>query len=121
MLRDHRLYLRQRWFRHAGALRQVADDYERNTGRVIVETFRGGRSPEAIPAVLVAGHGPFAWGRDAAQAVDYALMLEQLARVAYAVRMLAPDAKGLEPFLVDKHYLRKHGKDAYYGQAGRET
>lgn len=99
---------------------EVAGDYERNTGRVIVETLRGGRSPEQVPAVLVAGHGPFAWGRDAAAAVDCAVVLEQLARMAFAVQALTPDARGLEQFLVDKHYLRKHGKDAYYGQDRRE-
>jgi L-ribulose-5-phosphate 4-epimerase len=96
---------------------EVARDYERNTGLVIVETFRGGRrSPEEIPAVLVASHGPFTWGADAFEAVENARVLEYLARMERTVRLLAGDVAGPEPFLVDKHYLRKHGKDAYYGQ-----
>ena len=96
---------------------EVERDYERNTGLVIVETFRKGRrSPEEIPAVLVAGHGPFTWGADPAAAVEHARVLEYLARMERTVRLLAPDAPGLEPYLVDKHYLRKHGKGAYYGQ-----
>ena len=97
--------------------REVEREYERNTGLVIVETFRKGRrSPEEIPAVLVAGHGPFTWGASPAAAVEHACVLEVLARMERTVRLLAPDAPGLEPYLVDKHYLRKHGKAAYYGQ-----
>jgi len=96
---------------------EVERDYERNTGLVIVETFRKGRrSPEEIPAVLVAGHGPFTWGASPAAAVEHARVLEVLARMERTVRLLAPDAPALEPYLVDKHYLRKHGKAAYYGQ-----
>jgi L-ribulose-5-phosphate 4-epimerase len=96
---------------------EVEHEYERNTGRLIVETFRKSRrSPEEIPAVLVAGHGPFTWGASPAEAVEHARMLEYLARMERTVRLLAPDAPGLEPYLVDKHYLRKHGKAAYYGQ-----
>jgi L-ribulose-5-phosphate 4-epimerase len=96
---------------------EVEREYERNTGLVIVETFRKGRrSPDEIPAVLVAGHGPFTWGLSPAAAVEHARVLEVLARMERTVRLLAPDAPGLEPYLVDKHYLRKHGKAAYYGQ-----
>lgn len=96
---------------------EVERDYERNTGLLIVETFRKGRrSPDEIPGVLVAGHGPFAWGASPAEAVEHARVLEYLARMERTVRLLAPDAPGLEPYLVDKHYLRKHGKAAYYGQ-----
>ena len=96
---------------------EVDGEYERNTGLVIVETFRqGGRSPEEIPAALVANHGPFTWGRDALAAVEHARVLEQLARMDHATRLLAPGATPPDPFLIDKHYLRKHGKDAYYGQ-----
>jgi L-ribulose-5-phosphate 4-epimerase len=96
---------------------EVEREYERNTGLVIVETFRKGRcSPEEIPAVLVAGHGPFTWGASPAAAVEHARVLEYLARMERTVRLLSPDAPGLEPYLVDKHYLRKHGKAAYYGQ-----
>jgi len=96
---------------------EVDGDYEGNTGRVIVETFRKGDvSPEEIAAVLVASHGPFTWGRDARHAVANARILEYLARMEIRVRQVAPDARRPEAFLVDKHYLRKHGKDATYGQ-----
>ena len=96
---------------------EVERDYERNTGLVIVETFRKGRrSPDEIPAVLVAGHGPFTWGASPAEAVEHARVLEYVARMERTVRLLAPDAPGLEQYLVDKHFLRKHGKAAYYGQ-----
>ncbi len=98
--------------------REVATDYERSTGLVIVETFRRKRlSPEEIAAVLVLHHGPFAWGRDAAEAVENARALEYLSRMEILVR--ATGSRGVKrpaAFLVDKHYLRKHGKGAYYGQ-----
>jgi L-ribulose-5-phosphate 4-epimerase len=97
--------------------REVARDYERETGRVIVETFRKRRlSPEEIGAVLVRSHGPFAWGRDAAEAVEHARLLEYVARMEILV--LATGARAPRPavHLVDKHFLRKHGKTAYYGQ-----
>jgi len=96
---------------------EVEGDYERNTGLVIVETFAaGGPSADEVPAVLVASHGPFAWGADAMRAVEHARVLEQLARMDLAVRLLAPDAPAPAAWLVDKHYFRKHGRDAYYGQ-----
>ncbi len=96
---------------------EVTADYERNTGLVIVETFtQGGISPEEIPAVLVANHGPFTWGRDARQAVENSVILELLAQMECAVRAMAPQATPPASYLVDKHFLRKHGKDAYYGQ-----
>jgi L-ribulose-5-phosphate 4-epimerase len=96
---------------------EVETDYEKNTGRVIVETFlERGLSPEEIPAVLVVHHGPFTWGSDAFAAVENARVLEYLARMELAVRLLAKDARRPDAFLVDKHYRRKHGKDAYYGQ-----
>ncbi len=96
---------------------EVTDAYERNTGLVIVETFtRGEISPTEVSAVLVANHGPFTWGRDARQAVETSVLLELLARMEYAVRALAPDAAPPARYLIDKHFLRKHGKDAYYGQ-----
>jgi L-ribulose-5-phosphate 4-epimerase len=102
--------------------REVAREYERSTGRVIVETFRRKRlSPDEVAAVLVLHHGPFAWGRDAAQAVENARALETLARMEILVR--ATGARGVRrpaAFLVDTHYLRKHGKDAYYGQAEKK-
>jgi len=100
--------------------KEVAKDYERMTGLVIVETFRKKRlSPDEVAAVLVLNHGPFAWGKDAADAVENARVLEYLARMDILVR--ATGARGKRPaaFLVDKHYLRKHGQGAYYGQKGK--
>jgi len=97
---------------------EVARDYERNTGLVIVETFRTKRlSPEEVAAVLVRSHGPFTWGKDAATAVENARVLEYLARMDVMVR--ATGFSGVRrpgDFLVDRHYLRKHGKGATYGQ-----
>jgi L-ribulose-5-phosphate 4-epimerase len=94
---------------------EVEGEYEKNTGLVIVEAFRG-RSAEEVSAVLVANHGPFAWGRDPFKAVENAELVEYLARIELQRRALAPNAPTPEPFLVDKHYFRKHGKAAYYGQ-----
>ena len=96
---------------------EVEGGYEKNTGAVIVETFRALRiSPDEVPAVLVASHGPFTWGADPMVAVEHARVLEFLARVDLAVRRVAPNADGPAQFLVDRHYLRKHGKGKYYGQ-----
>ena len=96
---------------------EVERDYEKNTGLVIVEAFSGmDLSPTEIPAVLVANHGPFAWGPDAFKAVEHAEVLEYLARVEWRVRAINPGAPRPAPFLVDRHYRRKHGADAYYGQ-----
>jgi L-ribulose-5-phosphate 4-epimerase len=97
--------------------KEVAREYERETGRVIVETFRKMRlSPEEVSAVLVRNHGPFAWGRDAAEAVEHARVLEYVARMEILV--LSTGARTSRPavHLVDKHFLRKHGQTAYYGQ-----
>jgi L-ribulose-5-phosphate 4-epimerase len=96
---------------------EIDGDYEKHTGLVIVETFRdAGRSPEEVPAVLVANHGPFTWGADAFQAIEHARVLEYVARVEWRVRAMGADAPPPESCLVDKHYLRKHGPKAYYGQ-----
>lgn len=96
---------------------EVEQDYEANTGAVIVEAFeQGGVSADEVPAVLVANHAPFTWGRDAAHAIENARVLEFVARMEWRGRLLAPDALRPDAFLVDKHYLRKHGKTAYYGQ-----
>ena len=92
---------------------EVEQDYEKNTGLVIVETFRDARAASEVQAVLVANHGPFAWGSDAAQAIENAQILEYLARMEWRVRAMAPDAAAPDSFLVDKHYLRKHGPKAY--------
>jgi len=101
---------------------EVAKDYERHTGLVIVETFRTqGLSAADVPGVLVANHGPFTWGPDAHQAVENALVLEQLARMEIAQRIVAPDAPRPDRFLVEKHFGRKHGKGAYYGQERKDA
>lgn len=92
-------------------------DYELITGQIIVETFRSRNlDPVAIPAVLVAGHGPFTWGADAAEAVYHAAVLEECAMMALHARMLDPAVKRIDQALLDRHYKRKHGSDAYYGQ-----
>ena len=96
---------------------EVERDYERNTGLVIVETFRElGLDPSEMQAVLVASHGPFVWGRDAASAIEHAQVLEFLARIEWRVRALDPAAGPPDAYLVNKHYSRKHGPGAYYGQ-----
>jgi L-ribulose-5-phosphate 4-epimerase len=96
---------------------EVGTDYEINTGRVIVETFRTRAiSAEEIPAVLVANHAPFTWGPDADTAIENARVLEFVARMDWKARLVAPDAPRPDQFLVDTHYFRKHGKTAYYGQ-----
>lgn len=96
---------------------EVATDYERHTGLVIVETFAAlGVSPVEVSAVLVANHGPFVWADDEEHAVEVARVLEWLARVNLASRMLAPADQAPDRFLIDRHYLRKHGVQAYYGQ-----
>lgn len=97
--------------------KEVENDYEANTGKVIVETFKKeSLSPDAIPAVLVANHAPFTWGPDTNKAIETAEILEFLARMDWRARTMAPDAPKPDQFLIDKHYLRKHGKGAYYGQ-----
>jgi L-ribulose-5-phosphate 4-epimerase len=96
---------------------EVETEYERATGRVIVETFRHGKiDPRDMPAVLVANHAPFTWGADAAHAIECARVLEYVARLEWRGRLLAPDAPRPDRFLIDKHFLRKHGPRAYYGQ-----
>ena len=96
---------------------EVEQDYERHTGLVIVEALRAERrSPAEVPAVLVANHGPFAWGADPAAAIETARVLEYLARLEWRVRTMAPGAEPPDDFLIDKHYRRKHGPKAYYGQ-----
>lgn len=98
--------------------REIQGDYERETGNVIVETFRD-KDPNAIPGVLVQSHGPFTWGNTAAKSVENAIVLEEVAMMAWNTLKLNPDA-ALQQELLDKHYLRKHGSGAYYGQ-GRES
>ena len=96
---------------------EIAGDYERETGLVIIETFRTANlRPDEISAVLVAHHGPFTWGRDALAAVEQARALEYVARLEATMRAIAPDAARPDPALIDRHFLRKHGAGSYYGQ-----
>jgi L-ribulose-5-phosphate 4-epimerase len=96
---------------------EIRDAYEWNTGRVIVERFSDSSlNPDDIPAVLVAGHAPFAWGKDIHGAVQNAIVLEEAARMTAITQQLNARAKVIPKALLDKHYLRKHGGDAYYGQ-----
>lgn len=100
---------------------EVEGEYELNTGKVIVEEFdKRGISPAECPAVLIHRHGPFAWGKDAFKAVENALILEEVAKMAYRTEAISGFADnsniGIEPYLLDKHYQRKHGANAYYGQ-----
>lgn len=102
--------------RHLTA-QEVEEAYERNTGLVIGETFRQrGIDPSAVPSVLVCKHGPFAWGPDCKKAVENALILEETARMALLTRQLDPQVPPAPQYLLDKHYFRKHGANAYYGQ-----
>lgn len=94
---------------------QIKRDYEEETGVQITDCFRD-RSPVETPMCIIAGHAPFTWGKDAAQSVYHAVILEEIAKMAYLTRTLRPDVQPLKQAIIDKHYLRKHGKDAYYGQ-----
>lgn len=95
---------------------EIEGDYEKETGRVIIETFMN-LSPDKMPAVLVANHGPFTWGRTAAEAVHNAAVLEEVAAMAYETETIhGGSAEKLQKELLEKHYFRKHGKNAYYGQ-----
>jgi len=94
--------------------KETEDDYEINTGKVIVEKL-GKTDPMTVPSVLVSGHGPFCWGKDADNAVYNAVALEEIAKMAFYTVLLGK-TEPIDQFLLDKHFKRKHGKDAYYGQ-----
>ncbi|MCD7823980.1 MAG: L-ribulose-5-phosphate 4-epimerase [Oscillospiraceae bacterium] len=94
---------------------EIAGEYEKNTGLVIIETFKD-KDPDAIPAVLVHSHGPFTWGKNAVDSVHHAVILEECAKMAIRAYALNPELKPMQQELLDKHYLRKHGANAYYGQ-----
>lgn len=94
---------------------EIHNDYEGATGRAIVEAFAE-LDPVAVPGVLVAGHAPFTWGKDAAQAAYHAVVLEELARIAMETLAINPHVNPLPKAQLDKHYSRKHGKNATYGQ-----
>ncbi len=94
---------------------QIERDYEEETGVQITDCYKD-RNPLESPMVVVAGHAPFTWGKSAAQSVANAVILEEIAKMAYLTRTLKQDVKPLKQAIIDKHYLRKHGKNAYYGQ-----
>ena len=94
---------------------EIQGEYEKETGNVIIETFKN-TNPISIPAVLVKSHGPFAWGKDAFEAVHNAVVLEEVAFMNCHSMTLNPNISKMQQELLDKHYLRKHGKNAYYGQ-----
>jgi L-ribulose-5-phosphate 4-epimerase len=94
---------------------EIEGEYEKETGTVIIETFKG-KDPDAIPAVLVYSHGPFTWGRDPMDAVHNAVVLEEVAFMNFHTMALKPEIPPMQQELLDKHYLRKHGANAYYGQ-----
>jgi len=97
---------------------EIAENYEKNTGKIIVEKIKG-TEIMANPGVLVPGHGVFTWGESAQKAVEVALVVEEIARMALGTLLLKPDQPPLAPELLTKHYRRRHGKDAYYGQKKR--
>ncbi len=94
---------------------EIRGEYEKETGSVIIEKFRDA-DPDAVPAVLVCSHGPFCWGKNPAEAVEHAVILEEVAFMAWHSLQLNPEKFAMQQELLDKHYLRKHGKNAYYGQ-----
>ena len=94
---------------------EISGKYELETGNVIIETFKD-KNPDDIPSVLVHSHGPFCWGTDPMNAVHNAVVLEELAFMAWHNLMMNPDIPPMQQELLDKHYLRKHGANAYYGQ-----
>jgi L-ribulose-5-phosphate 4-epimerase len=97
---------------------EIENDYELNTGHAIVRTLQA-QDPLAMPAVLVAGHAPFCWGESPAAAAHIAWILEEVAQMAYSSLTINPDVATLSDALRDKHFLRKHGPAAYYGQKAR--
>jgi L-ribulose-5-phosphate 4-epimerase len=94
---------------------EIQAEYEKETGTVIIETFKD-KNPDAIPGVVVYSHGPFAWGKDAMEAVHNAVVMEEVAFMNIQTMMLNPGIGPMQQDLLDKHYLRKHGANAYYGQ-----
>ncbi len=98
---------------------EIEDAYEENTGHLIVNEFMAlGKDPVAVPAVLCKNHGPFTWGKDAHEAVHNAAVLEEVAKMAYRTEIIQPHVQPAPRELQDKHYYRKHGANAYYGQNG---
>lgn len=95
----------------------IKNNYEKNIGKIIAGVFNNQNSRE-MPGVLVNGHGPFCWGRNAMDSVYNAVVLEEIAMTAYHTFLINPDIKRIDHSLLDKHFMRKHGPDVYYGQKG---
>lgn len=96
---------------------EIAGEYELETGKVIVETFqKRGINPNMVPGVLVHSHGPFTWGKDGHNAVHNSVVLEEVAYMNFCSKLIRPNVQAMQQELLNKHYLRKHGKNAYYGQ-----
>ena len=99
---------------------EVEDDYERNTGKVIIETIRSRQiDPMAVPGIVVKNHGPFTWGKDPAASVYHAVVMEKVAEMDLKTLLIDPAAR-MDQYILDKHYFRKHGKNAYYGQVTKD-
>lgn len=98
---------------------EITNDYELNTGKVIIETI-GDKDPMEVPAIVVKNHGPFTWGKTAAESVYNAVVLEKVAEMAYKTMTLNSEVKPVSQFLLNKHYYRKHGANAYYGQSSED-
>ena len=98
---------------------EIENEYEKNTGVVIAETFKD-KDYNAVPAVLVKNHGPFTWGKTPQKAVETAITLEEVAKMAIATKQINAKTKRVGQYLLDKHYNRKHGKNAYYGQGEKK-
>ena len=97
---------------------EIDEDYEKNTGKVIIETFTDrGIDPAHVPGVICHSHGPFTWGKDAAQAVYHAVVLEEVSKMAILTRQVNPGATPAPKCVLEKHFLRKHGPNSYYGQS----
>lgn len=94
---------------------EIEEAYEKNTGKIIIETFRE-KNPVSVPGVLCKNHGPFAWGKDADEAVHNAVVMEEVAKMAYQTEHLRENTEPAPQYLQDKHFFRKHGEHAYYGQ-----
>ena len=99
--------------------KEIDEDYELNTGKVIIERFKE-LDYEALPGVLAYGHAPFAWGADPEEAVHNAVVMEEVAKMALRTEVLG-NTNPVDKYLLDKHYMRKHGKDAYYGQSKKQN
>ncbi len=97
---------------------EIEGEYELNTGKVIIETFNNaGINPVYVPGVVVQSHGPFAWGKNPDEAVHNAVVMEEVGMMALNTKLLNPSVPDVDAFLLDKHFMRKHGKNAYYGQS----